>query len=61
MGNDCSERIDGPTPNGGAYAIAYFRDADGKPCSKDMATNIEIVEFDENGRDVFRTYGLCNK
>lgn len=40
------ERREGPTPNGGAYSIAYFRD------NGDM----EIVEFDANDREIFRTY-----
>ncbi len=39
-------RVEGPTPNGGAYAIAYVRD-DG---------SIEIVEFDRDGRAIARTY-----
>jgi hypothetical protein len=38
MARHSPERIDGPTPNGGAYAIAYYRD-DGSR---------EIVEFDAN-------------
>lgn len=59
MSNDCFERVDGPTPNGGAYAIAYFRDSDGKPCPKDKAKTMEIVEYDEKGNDLFRTYGTC--
>jgi hypothetical protein len=50
------ERIDGPTPNGGVYSIAYFSDDDGKPTSKQKATRMEIVEFDGNGNEVFRTY-----
>jgi hypothetical protein len=41
------ERHDGPTPNGGAYSIAYFRD-DG---------SMEIVEFDADGKEIHRTYG----
>ena len=39
-------RIEGPTPNGGAYAIIYEHD-DG---------SIEAVEFDTNGEQIFRTY-----
>ena len=41
-----SERIDGPTPNGGVYAIRYFHD-DGSS---------EIVEFDANDKQIWRTY-----
>jgi hypothetical protein len=40
------ERIEGPTPGGGAYAIAYTHD-DG---------TVEVVEFDAAGREIRRTY-----
>ena len=40
-----AERIEGPTPNGGAYALAYRGD-----------DFMEIVEFDSSGNQVFRTY-----
>jgi hypothetical protein len=42
-----SDRIDGPTPNGGDYAI-LLRDAEGNP--------VEIVEFAADGSVVMRTY-----
>lgn len=50
------ERVDKPTPNGGAYSIAYFQDAAGDRTSKDSAVRIEIVEFSAEGEQVFRTY-----
>lgn len=50
------ERIDQPTPNGGAYSIAYFQDAAGDRTSKDSAVKMEIVEFSAEGEPVFRTY-----
>jgi hypothetical protein len=40
------ERTEGPTPNRGAYSIAYFHD-DGA---------MEIVEFDAQDREIHRTY-----
>ena len=40
------ERIEGPTPQGGAYALVYRR-GDGSG---------EIVEFDDEDRQIFRTY-----
>jgi hypothetical protein len=40
------ERIEGPTPAGGVYAIAY-RGEDG---------SIEIVEYDQAGAELMRTY-----
>ena len=42
-----TERIDGPTPNGGAYAIA-IKDADGNV--------YEITEYLDDGTVVMRTY-----
>ena len=40
------ERREGPTPNGGAYSIAYYL-ADG---------SMEIVEFDAKDQAIHRTY-----
>ena len=40
-----ADRVEGPTPNGGAYALVYKRD-----------DFMEIVEFDSSGNQVFRTY-----
>lgn len=43
---DGGQRVEGPTPNGGAYAVRYVRD-DGSS---------EIVEFDAEGEAIFRTH-----
>ena len=51
------ERIDGETPNGGAYAIAYYQDKDGEPVEKIRAVAVEIVEFNADGEAIWRTYG----
>ena len=51
-----SERIDGPTPNGGAYAIAYYMDNNRASVNKAIATKAEIVEYAADGEIVFRTY-----
>jgi hypothetical protein len=51
-----SERIDAPTPNGGAYSVANFRDKDGAPCPKVDAVGVEILEFDAEDQCVGRTY-----
>ena len=51
-------RPEGPTPNGGAYAIAYWQDMFGNPVSKDQSAMVEIVEYDETGEQIFRTYGI---
>lgn len=44
-------RIEGPTPAGGVYAIAYeSTDEEGAPA-------LEIVEYAADGRAIARTYG----
>ena len=50
------ERIDEPTPTGGAYFITYFRDSNGKPCKKSEAVHFEIIEYDKDGEVLARTY-----
>lgn len=50
------QRTEGPTPNGGQYAVAYFRDAQGNPCARDQAQGIEVIEYDKDGNAIFRTY-----
>ena len=44
-------RVDGPTPNGGAYAILYTHD-DGSR---------EIVEFNDRDEQIFRTYSPVSR
>jgi hypothetical protein len=56
MSGPTSERIDGPTPNGGVASVAYYRDAKGNPCPKDEAVGIEIHELKANGDVFWRTY-----
>lgn len=51
------QRIHVPTPHGGTYSVAYFTDSNRQPVSKDQATHVKIVEYDEHGKAVFRTYG----
>ena len=48
--NQKGQRIEGPTPNGGAYAIKYQE-----------GNRIEIVEFDEAGAVIGRTYGIVKE
>jgi hypothetical protein len=55
------ERINEPTPNGGVYAIAYFYSDKRKPTAKAKATHVEIVEFDANDKEIWRTYGELEK
>ena len=49
-------RAEGPTPNGGAYSLAYFQDAAGQPAPKELAARVEIHEMNEAGEIIFRTY-----
>jgi len=55
--NIISEKRDGPTPNGGDYSIIYYLDKDGNSTTKKKASSIEIIEFDDKGQEIFRTYG----
>lgn len=50
------DRSEGPTPEDGAFSVAYWRDVRGRPCRKQDAAGAEIVEFDGNNRVIFRTY-----
>lgn len=50
------ERIDGVTPSGGDYSIAYFYDKDGTLCLKGSAIRISIVEYTENGDRINETF-----
>lgn len=50
------EKLNGNTPNGGTYSIAYFQDAEGQPTTKSTAKKMEIIEFDSKDNEIFRTY-----
>jgi hypothetical protein len=54
-------RTEGPTPAGGVYAIAYFRDDRGNPAPKDRATQVEIHEFSADGQELRRTYASLGR
>lgn len=60
MADKTSERVDGKTPNGGVYFIAYFSDKNGNPIDKDKAERFEIIEFDANDNQIMRTYAVTN-
>lgn len=53
-------RSDGPTPNGGAYAIITFLDMDDNLADQAVADKFELVEYDALNSQVFRTYGLMS-
>jgi len=48
--------LDGPTPNGGVKSTIYFQNAKGELVDESDATAAEIVEFDANDNQIFRTY-----
>lgn len=50
-------RTEGPTPAGGAYAIAYFS-RDGVPVDQSDATQVEITEYAADGTPIQRTYAI---
>lgn len=51
-----SERINRPTPNGGAYAIAYYQDKSGQPCDKRVAAQVVVLEYDNSDEVVGSTF-----
>jgi len=57
---ETSERREGPTPNGGAYSITYYRDARGVPTTRDRARSVEIIEYDVEGEAIHSTIGYLN-
>ncbi|HEY9633154.1 MAG TPA: hypothetical protein V6D14_07100 [Coleofasciculaceae cyanobacterium] len=56
MINPTKTLASGPTPNGGAYAIAYWQDRQGNPTTLDKALKVKVVEFDANDRAICLTY-----
>jgi hypothetical protein len=50
------ESMDHPTPASGAGSTIYYRDDNGDPVDKMLATRAEIVEFDSQGNAIHRTY-----
>jgi hypothetical protein len=55
------ERIEGPTPRGGAYSIAYYQNTLGNAVPKEQACFVEIVEYSKDGEHIARTYGEIEK
>lgn len=51
-----TERVEGPTPNGGAYAVIVYLGEDGDQAEKEQAAAAEVVEYDEQDEAIFRTY-----
>ncbi len=55
------ERLDAPTPMGGTYSIAYYHDGKGNAMDKKDATHLEIVEFNKDDEQIFRTHAELKK
>lgn len=55
------KRVDGKTPAGGAYSIAYFLDDQRGAVDEKQATKVEIVEFTKAGEEIKRTYGTIDR
>lgn len=55
------EEIQGPTPHGGARAVVAYLDSQGRLVEKTEAVEAYVVEFNESGDEIARTYGLLEK
>lgn len=52
-----TERVDGATPNGGAYSIARYVDDDDQPVAREDATDVVITEYTASGEPLMVTSG----
>ncbi len=52
-----TDRVDGLTPNGGSYSVAFYHDGEGNERDADEATHVSIVEYDYAGRRIAETHG----
>ena len=53
------ERINEPTPNGGAYSEIYYFNDVGEPADETMATKCVIRECAVDGSLICETWGTC--
>lgn len=54
------ERIDGDTPNGGAYCEIFYLDSKNNFVDSSAATKCIIRECDADGNLIVETYGICS-
>jgi hypothetical protein len=55
-------RVEGPTPNGGAYSVGTYLDlATFQEVDESVATGIAIVEYDADGTFLFETIGVIDR
>jgi hypothetical protein len=57
-GEATSRRVEGPTPAGGAYSIAYFYHY-GMPVPERFANQMLIVEYNDADQQIQQTFGHC--
>lgn len=50
------QRVDEPTPSGGAYSIMYFFSNDKTPTNRKNAKFVEVVEYDDEDNEINRSY-----
>jgi len=55
-----TERVDGSTPSGGDYSIAYYYDEDNIPCKKSKAKSVHIVEYTKDGGRVNEIHAVID-
>lgn len=60
MSDPHATRIDGPTPAGGAYALAQWIGPDGERATRETAAAVEAVEYDVDDRVLRRTYATLS-
>jgi hypothetical protein len=51
-----SVKKEGPTPHGGVMAEFIFSNADGEIVDQQNAKNVEVIEYDAEGKVLHRTY-----
>ena len=52
------KRIEGVTPNGGAYSVAYYFNRNNEPCLPQKAYRVEIIEYDKDNNRINITYAF---
>lgn len=50
-------RVNGSTPSGGCYSMAFYLN-DKESCAKEDATEVRILEFDENDEVISEIFGV---
>lgn len=55
-----TKRINGPTPNGGAYSEIYYFNDSGDSVDEKAATKCVIRECTEDGDLIQETWGTCS-